>query len=62
MGEVWTWALPEVAAVARAVASERRFRDADSVVEAADLVWDDLSGCVAEVAALAAEDGSVPDG
>ena len=57
LASAWTAALPTVAAAVAQIDDAGVFADAESVVEAADRVWDRLGEGVAEVAALAADAG-----
>jgi len=57
LGEMWASTLTGLAAVASVVEADRLFDGVDSVVEAADLVWNRLTACIAEVAAVAGDPG-----
>lgn len=56
LGEAWVSVLPGVAELVAEVDASRVLDDAESIVEAADRVWERLGQCVAEVAALADDD------
>jgi tRNA(Arg) A34 adenosine deaminase TadA len=57
LGPAWTAVLPTVAGVVTQIDADGIFAGAESVVDAADRVWDRLSRAVSEVAALAADVG-----
>ena len=57
LGSAWTSVLPTVADMVAEIDAAGTLNDADSVVDAAERVWDRLGDGVAEVATLAADTG-----
>ena len=57
LGDAWVSVLPGVAALSIEIDASGVHDDAESVVDAADRIWDRLGECVGEVAALAADHG-----
>lgn len=57
LSEWWAGTLPTVAELVADIEADARCAGVAAVVEAAEILWDDLDACVAEVAAVADDPG-----